>query len=181
MLFADLQGFTSYSERTPPEEVTAMLNAYFARIVPMIAERHGGEVHQLIGDAVMAVFNKDGGQPDHALRAVRAGLDLQREAAGVERPGWPRFRVGVNSGPVAAAVVGAGAGHRKHGVVGDTVNLAARLEGEAHPGEVVVGGGTYALLPDGTVAERLPQLAVKGKREPVEAYVVRALGEEVSE
>lgn len=180
VLFADLQGYTPYAERTAPESVAAMLNTYFARIVPMISERHGGDVHQLIGDAVMAIFNKDGGQPDHAVRAVRAALDLQTEAAAVAEEGWPRFRVGVNSGPVVAAVVGAGGGHRKHGVVGDTVNLAARLEGEAHPGEVVVGAGTYELLPDGTVAERLPQVAVKGKREPVEAYVVHSVGVERS-
>lgn len=179
VLFADLEGFTPYSERHAPEDVAAMLNTYFGQIVPMIRERHGGDVHQLIGDAVMAVFNKDGGQPDHALRAVRAALDLQREAAAVAREGWPRFRVGVNSGRVAAGVVGAGGGHRKHGVVGDTVNLAARLEGEAHAGEVVVGRETYESLPDGTVAERLPQLTVKGKEAPVAAYVVRALaGEE---
>jgi adenylate cyclase len=179
VLFADLEGFTSYTERHDPGEVAAMLNTYFGRIVPMIRERHAGDVHQLIGDAVMAVFNKDGGQPDHALHAVRAALDLQREAEGVAREEWPRFRVGVNSGRVAAGVVGAGGGHRKHGVVGDTVNLAARLEGEAHAGEVVVGAETYGALPDGTVAERLPQLTVKGKQAPVEAYVVRSVpGEE---
>ncbi|HUP33057.1 MAG TPA: adenylate/guanylate cyclase domain-containing protein, partial [Gaiellaceae bacterium] len=180
VLFADLEGFTAFSERHAPEEVAGVLNTYFARIVPMIRDEHGGEVHQLIGDSVMAVFNKDGGQPDHALRAVRAGLALQRAAAGVAsaHPDWPRFRVGVNSGRVAAAVVGAESGHRKHGVVGDTVNLASRLEGEAHAGEVVVGAGTYERLPDGVVAERLPELRVKGKEAPVEAYVVRATGEE---
>ncbi|HVM16308.1 MAG TPA: adenylate/guanylate cyclase domain-containing protein, partial [Gaiellaceae bacterium] len=134
VLFADLEGFTPYAERHAPAEVTRMLNAYFERIVPAIAERHGGEVHQLIGDAVMAVFNKDGGQADHAVRAVRAALDLQRIATEAAEAGWPRFRVGVNSGRVSTGVVGAGAGHRKHGVVGDTVNLAARLEREARAG-----------------------------------------------
>ena len=178
VLFADLQGFTPYAERHAPEDVAAMLNAYFERIVPALRARHGGDVHQLIGDAVMVVFNKDGGQPDHAVRAVRAALDLQRIAAEVAEPRWPRFRAGVNSGRVSAGVVGAGGGHRKHGVVGDTVNLAARLEGEARAGEVVVGAGTYERLPDGTEAERLPQLTVKGKRAPVEAYVVRSLPEE---
>jgi adenylate cyclase len=183
VLFADLQGFTSFSEQHGPEEVARMLNAYFERIVPMIRDEHGGEVHQLIGDAVMAVFNKDGGQPDHALRAVRAGLELQEISGKVaaSRPDWPRFRVGVNSGRVVAGVVGAGSGHRKHGVVGDTVNLAARLEGEAHAGQVVIGAGTYERLPDGAVAERLPELRVKGKEAPVEAYLVRSLGDERAE
>jgi adenylate cyclase len=183
VLFADLQGFTPFSERNSPEVVAHMLNRYFEPIVPMIREQHGGEVHQLIGDAIMAIFNKAGDQPDHAVDAVRAGLELQRLAGEVaaENPDWPRFRVGVNSGPVVAGVVGAAGGHRKHGVVGDTVNLAARLEGQASAGEVVVGAGTYERLPDGTVAERLPTLQVKGKEAPVEAYVVRALGGEREE
>jgi len=177
VLFADLEGFTSYAERTDPREVTAMLNEYFERIVPTIEDRHGGEVHQLIGDAVMAIFNKDGGLPDHAVQAARAALTLQREASVVaaEHPDWPRFRVGVNSGEVAAAVVGADRGHRKHGVVGDTVNLAARLEAQAAPGEVVIGAGTFGRLPEGAVVAALPQLQVKGKEEPVEAYVLRSL------
>ena len=183
ILFADLEGFTSFSERRDPTEVAAVVNVYFERLVPMIEEEHGGDVHQLIGDAVMAVFNKDGGQPDHALRAARAALAFQREAAvvGHEHPDWPRFRVGVNSGNVAAAVVGAERGHRKHGVVGDTVNLAARLEAQARAGQVVIGAGTYERLPDGALVEPLPRMHVKGKEEVVEAYVLRGLGNDGKE
>ncbi|HEV8249422.1 MAG TPA: adenylate/guanylate cyclase domain-containing protein [Gaiellaceae bacterium] len=180
VMFADLMGFTPYSEQRSPTEVAAMLNAYFGRLVPLLEER-GGEVHQLIGDAVMVVFNKQGDQPDHALLAARAALDFQREAAQIaaEHSDWPRFRVGVNSGEVLAGVVGAGTGHRKHGLVGDTVNLGARLESEAPAGEVVVGAGTYERLPPGALVERLPPLDVKGKREPVEAYLLHGLREEV--
>jgi adenylate cyclase len=179
VMFADLQSFTTYSERTPPAEVAAMLNTYFERLVPLV-ERHGGDVHQLIGDAVMAVFNKEGDSPEHALLAARAALAFQREATAIadEHPEWPRFRVGVNSGEVLAGVVGAGSGHRKHGVVGDTVNLAARLEGQAMAGQVVVGAGTYERLPPGALVERLPPLQVKGKADPVEAYVLHGLREE---
>ena len=171
VFFADLMGFTSFSEQRSPREVSEMLNAYFERLVPML-EDHGGEVHQLIGDAVFVVFNKQGDQPEHALLAARAALDFQQEAAEVAaaHPEWPRFRVGVNSGEVLAGVVGAGRGHRKHGLVGDTVNLGARLESEAPAGKVVVGAGTY---------ERLPPLELKGKSEPVEAYLLHGLrGEE---
>jgi adenylate cyclase len=178
VLFADLQGFTTFSERTTPAEVAAMLNAYFERLVPLL-ERQGGEVHQLIGDAVMVVFNKQGDQPEHASLAARAALAFQREASEVasEHPDWPRFRVGVNSGEVLAGVVGGPRGPRKHGLVGDTVNLAARLESEAPPGEVVVGAGTYERLGPGAVVERLPPLSVKGKQDPVEAYVLHELRE----
>jgi adenylate cyclase len=177
ILFADLQGFTSFSERTSPDQVGAMLNAYFARIVPLMEELDG-EVHQLIGDAVMVVFNKDGGQPDHARLAAHAGLALQEAAADVagDHPDWPRFRVGVNSGPVLAGVVGGERGHRKHGVVGDTVNLAARLEGKAPVGRVVLGAETVQQLPEGAVVERLPELHVKGKEAPIEAYLLHDLG-----
>jgi adenylate cyclase len=179
VLFADLMGYTPYAEQRTPTEVASMLNAYFERLVPLLEER-GGEVHQLIGDAVMVVFNKQGDQPDHALLAARAALDFQHEAAAIAgaHPEWPRFRVGVNSGEVLAGVVGAGSGHRKHGLVGDTVNLGARLESQAPAGEVVVGAGTYERLPPGAVVERLPPLAVKGKREPVEAYLLHGLREE---
>jgi class 3 adenylate cyclase len=177
VLFADLQGFTSFSERAGASAVAEMLNTYFSRLVPLM-EAAGGEVHQLIGDAIMVVFNKQGDQSDHALRAARAGLDLQREAAEVAagRPEWPRFRVGVNSGEVVAGVLGGATGHRKHGLVGDTVNLAARLESEAPVGGVLVGAGTHALLPPGTLAERLPSLRVKGKLEAVEAFILHRVG-----
>ena len=107
-----------------------------------------------------------------------AGAGVQDAAARLadEHPGWPRFRVGVNSGEVLAGVVGGPTGHRKHGVVGDTVNLAARLESQAEAGQVVVGSGTASALPAGAVLERLAPLAVKGKSKPVEAFVLRSLG-----
>jgi adenylate cyclase len=176
VLFADLAGFTSYSERTDPAAVAEMLNAYFGKLVPALRDL-GGDVHQLIGDAIMVVFNKDGDQPEHALLAARAGLALQVEAAAIAaaEPGWPRFRVGVNSGLVQAAVLGGESGHRKHGLVGDTVNLAARLESEAPVGEVVIGAGTLERLPESATVRPLPRLRVKGKEEPVEAYVLVAL------
>ena len=176
ILFADLEGFTAFSDRTSPGDVAAMLNAYFVRLLPPL-EGAGGEVHQLVGDEIMAIFNKEGDQPDHPRLAAQAALDLQHSAAEItrEHPTWPRFRVGVNSGEVLAGVVGGERGHRKHGVVGDTVNLASRLEHEAHVGEVVVGAETFRRLPDGTVVERLPELQIKGKSVPIEAYVLHAL------
>jgi class 3 adenylate cyclase len=153
-----------------------MLNGYFGRLVPLL-ERTGGVVHQIIGDAVMVIFNQHGDQPDHAARAARAGLVFQAAAGELAEghPEWPRFRVGVNSGQVLAGLVGGASGHRKHGVVGDTVNLAARLEAEAPAGKVVVGAQTASALPPGAMLERLPSLRVKGKEEPVEAYLLHAL------
>jgi adenylate cyclase len=176
ILFADLAGFTPFAERSSPGAVAQMLNAYFGRIIPLM-EKLGGEVHQVVGDEVMVIFNKAGDRPDHAALAARAGMELQEAADEVARshPDWPRFRAGVNSGEVLAGVVGGSRGHRKHGVVGDTVNLAARLQSEAPVGKVVLGAETVRRLPPGAVVERLPDLQLKGKREPVEAYVLRSI------
>jgi adenylate cyclase len=175
VLLADLSGFTSFSERHEPDRVAAMLNAYFGAIVPLM-ERERGEVHQIVGDELMVIFNKQGDTPDHPLRAARAALTLLRTAETVARPDWPRFRVGVNSGDALAAVVGGATGHRKHGIVGDTVNVAARLEQAAEPATVILGAATYERLPIETRADRLPPLDAKGKAEPVEAYRLHSLG-----
>lgn len=176
VLFADLAGFTPFSERHEPGEVHAMLVAYFGELAPMIADEFGGEVHQFVGDQIFAVFNKSGDQPDHAIRAARAALALQRraEALRARHADWPPFRVGVNSGTVLAGVVGA-RGHRIHGVFGDTVNTGARLEGQAEPGGVLIGAATYAALPEGTSADLQPELHVKGKAQPVVAYALRSV------
>jgi class 3 adenylate cyclase len=176
VLFADLAGFTPFSEQRAPAEVHAMLVAYFGRLAPLIRDEFDGEVAQFVGDQIFAIFNKAGDQPDHALRAAGAGLALQRAAAELAagHPDWPAFRVGVNSGEVLAGVVGEH-GHRIHGVFGDTVNLGARLEGQAPPGGVVIGRTTFEQLPPGVVVEALPELHVKGRAAPVTAYVLRAL------
>ena len=176
VLFADLEGFTSFSECHSPDEVATMLNAYFERTIPPIAKRYDGEPDKLIGDAIMVVFNKRGDQPDHALRAASAALALQEDAARVAaaHPEWPRFRVGVNSGSARVGVLGAD-GKREYGAVGDAVNLASRLESEAKPGDVVIGAETYRELPEGTRVERLAGVRLKGKEAPLDAYVLRAL------
>jgi adenylate cyclase len=175
ILFADLQGFTTFSENHDSGEVTAMLNAYFQVAVPPVVRRHGGDVDRIIGDALMVTFNKRGDQPDHARRAAAAGLSLQQAAASVllAHPDWPRFRVGINSGPATVSLLGTEGG-RTHTVIGDTVNVASRIEGKAPAGGVAIGPGTRALLPD-AVTESLGLLGLKGKAEPLEVYRLVAL------
>jgi class 3 adenylate cyclase len=170
VLFADLEGFTSFAEGRDPREVTRMLNAYLEVAIPPIVREHGGEIDSLIGDAIMATWGTRGDQPDHAERAVRAAGDLQRETQRIaaEHPGWPRFRVGINTGEALVGVLGAESG-RSYTVIGDTVNVAARLEGSAPAGGVVIGGPTLRAVP-GLRVTALGSLAVKGKEEPVEAY-----------
>ena len=176
VLFADLQGFTSFSEAHQPAEVTEMLNAYFKVVVPRIVHEFGGDIERIIGDALMVTFNKKGDQPDHPRLAAAAGLALQESAARLaeEHPEWPRFRVGINSGPVSLSLLGTEGG-RTHTVIGDIVNVASRLEGIAPGGQVAIGPGTKDLLPDADT-ESLGLLRLKGKAEPLEAFRLIALG-----
>jgi adenylate cyclase len=170
VVFADLQGFTSFSERHDPQEVSAMLNAYFEVVIPPIVQRLGGSIDRIIGDALMVVFNQRGDQPDHAERAVRAGIAIQEATAAVvaEHPLWPRFRVGVNSGPAFVGLLGT-AGGRTFTAIGDTVNLAARLEGIAPVGGVALGPDTVELVPE-FETELLGRVAVKGREEEVDVH-----------
>jgi adenylate cyclase len=176
VLFADLQGFTAFSEMHQPDEVGRMLNEYFAVAVPAVTSPYGGDVDRIVGDALMVTFNKRGDQPDHAERAAGAGLALQMETSRVaeQHPGWPRFRVGINSGQVSVSLLGA-AGGRTHTIVGDTVNIASRIEGQAPPGAVAIGPDTKALLPE-AVTTRLGRLELKGKQEPLEVHLLTSLG-----
>jgi adenylate cyclase len=168
VLFADLQGFTRYSEEHAENEVTAMLDTYFEAGIPAV--RSEARNVRTIGDAVMAYFTG----VSHEYRAAQAALAFQARAATVSgaHPDWPRFRVGVNSG---RASVGITAQAREETVRGDAVNVAARLEGQARAGEVVIGEATCAALGGAAVAEDLGELPVKGKERPVRAYVLRSL------
>jgi adenylate cyclase len=172
VMFADLEGFTSFSEGRDPREVTEMLNTYLRVAIPPIVQQHGGEIDRLIGDAIMATWGTRGDQPDHARRAVDAALAVQRETGRIaeEHPGWPRFRAAVNTGEALVGVLGAESG-RSYTVIGDTVNLAARLESQAPAGRVVIGATTLRALP-GVRVEALEGLRVKGRRETVDAYLV---------
>ena len=176
VVLADLAGYTEFTESRAADEVAGMLNAYYGRIIPLM-ERAGGEVHQIVGDELMVIFGKDAAVPDHAYRAARAALVLQRVAqrTASEHSDWPQFRVGVSSGEVHAGVVGATRGHRKHGVVGDVVNLAARLQTAAPVGGVLIGEETFRELGAQAVVEAVPPMQVKGKREPVTAYRLHRL------
>jgi class 3 adenylate cyclase len=176
VLFADLEGYTAFSDARDPREVSAMLNERFSAVLPAL-RASGAEIDRLMGDAVLATFNTRGDQPDHAARACAAALALQSAAAAgaAAHPGWPSFRVGVNTGDAVVGVVGAGEG-RSYTVVGDTVNVAARLESAAPAGGVVVGVGTLSRLGSDAAVAPLGSLAVKGKREPVAAFRLESLG-----
>lgn len=104
VLMADLRGFTPFSEQSAPDQIVAMLNIYFGVVVPIVLDE-GGTVIQFVGDALMAIFNAPARQPDHAHRAARAALGAQRATAAIAKPGWPRFRMGINTGPALVATL----------------------------------------------------------------------------
>jgi adenylate cyclase len=172
VLFADLAGFTAFSEEHPPAEVIAMLNTYWAAVVP-VKEGAGGVVDYFAGDGVLAVFNAAGDEPDHAERAVKAGLAIVDSARNVAtaNPGWSMFRVGVNTGPAVVGNVGI-EGRHSFTAIGDTTNVAARLLAVAGPGSVVAPGASWAALDETIDGVALGSLALKGKRRPVEAWSV---------
>ena len=176
VLFADLVGFTTFTEQSPSGEIAAMLASYYGMATPLISQAYGGEVEKFMGDAIMATFNTRADQPDHALRAARAALELQREmrALTAEHPDWPQLRVGVNSGEALVRELG-GPGYVVYAVVGDTINVGARLETEAPVSAVLIGAETYRQLPPYADVEAWPGLKVKGKRARVDAYLLTAI------
>ncbi|WP_300013696.1 adenylate/guanylate cyclase domain-containing protein [Pseudonocardia sp.] len=172
-VFADLRGFTTFSEQATPEEIVVLLNRYFeVATAAVLAE--GGTVVQFVGDAMMALFNAPARQPDHAVAAARAALAMQAGIGAIAEPGSPTFRVGINTGPALVGNIGSTA-LRNFNAMGDAVNVAARLESIAEPGQVVIGGSTRARLPQDAQLDALGPLPVKGRTEPVVAYRLRAL------
>jgi len=168
VLFADLVGFTPFSEARDPEVVRAALTTYFDRSRDVIV-RFGGTVEKFIGDAVMAVWGATVAHEDDAERAVRAGLELTEMVArlGEELDGESfSLRVGVLTGEASVAPATPEQGY----VVGDLVNTASRLQSIAEPDTVVVGDATYRMLRDAIQFEPLGEHPLKGKATPISIW-----------
>jgi class 3 adenylate cyclase/tetratricopeptide (TPR) repeat protein len=176
VLFSDVTGSTSLGELLDAESLRNVMTRYFdlARTVVL---RHGGTVEKFIGDAVMAVFGVPAAHEDDALRAVRAATEMRGNLAALndelERGSGVRLviRIGVNSGEVVAGDPSSGQSF----VSGDTVNVAARLEQAAQPGEILIGAGTLSLVRDAVRVEATEPLSLKGKAEPVPAFRLLAV------
>jgi class 3 adenylate cyclase/tetratricopeptide (TPR) repeat protein len=168
VLFCDVTGSTALGERLEPESFRQVMRHYFDAARQVI-ERHGGTVEKFIGDAVMAVFGVPVLHEDDALRAVRAAAELRMEIAALNATLESHFgasvsiRTGVNTGQVIT-------GTEERLATGDAVNLAARLEQAAAPGEIVIGPQTWQLVRDAATVEQLEPLRLKGKSQPVVAY-----------
>jgi adenylate cyclase len=169
VLFADLKGFSKFSEDNPSDVVRAMLNTYFEAVLPGIRAA-GGRVDRFIGDAVMVTFNVSADQPDHAARAARAAVGFQAAAQRVaeQHPDWPRFRAGINTGSASVGVVGDGR-QRAYTVLGDTVNVAAHIEASAPVGAIAISDATYRALAGADVTS-LGVVTMKTRAEPVQIW-----------
>jgi class 3 adenylate cyclase/tetratricopeptide (TPR) repeat protein len=157
VLFCDVVGSTALGESVDPEALQAILARYFERMKGIV-ESHGGTIDKFIGDAVMAVFGVPVAHEDDALRACRAALEMREALPGLGIQG----RMGVNSGEVLT-------GTEERLVTGDPVNVAARFEQEAEPGEVLIGAETFALVAAAVEVAEERWLGLKGKKEPVAA------------
>ncbi|HEX8440488.1 adenylate/guanylate cyclase domain-containing protein [Archangium sp.] len=182
VLFTDLRGFTSLSERMPPHEVLEVLNAHYGAIVPVV-HAHGGTVNKFIGDAIMATFGAPVPLADHAERAVRAAVEMlegmERLNTGFRERGLPELRmgVGVSTGPVVLGTLGT-AQRVEYAVIGDTVNTASRLEGlnKELGTEVLLSASTRQALGPAFPVKALGEVPVKGKAQPVPVFTVFTRG-----
>jgi class 3 adenylate cyclase/tetratricopeptide (TPR) repeat protein len=164
VLFCDLTGSTALGETLDPERLRVLLARYFVRMSG-IAERYGGSVEKFIGDAVMAVFGVPVVHEDDALRAVRAAAEMRDALPELELQG----RIGLMTGEVVTGT--------EDWLAGDAVNVAARLEQAAQPGEVLLGEPTFVLVRDAVEVEPVEPLELKGKSAPVPAYRLLRLRE----
>ncbi len=180
VVFCDVTGSTAMGERLDPESLRDVQSRYFEAMRAAI-ERHGGTVEKYIGDAVMAVFGIPQVHEDDALRAVRAAVDMREELAALnkelerDRGVTIQLRIGVNTGEVVAGTSATDPAL----VTGDAVNVAARLEQGAAPGEVLIGEPTHRLVRDAVQADEVAPLEAKGKAQPVRGYRLLAVREVV--
>jgi adenylate cyclase len=179
VLFSDIRGFTAIAEAMGPDAIAQFLSEYFTEMVEVIFE-HGGTLDKFIGDAIMALWGAPIAHSDDPDRALRAALAMQRAIGRLNERWTSQGRpesgvgIGINHGEVFAGNIGS---HRRleYTVIGDAVNVAARLCAEAGPGEVLVSEQFLGVLRDQVSCDYLPEMALKGKAQVVQVYRVREL------
>jgi len=179
VLFADMVGFTSFSESAEPAKIVEVLNKHF-EVFHRIIDYFDGHVDKYIGDAVMAVFNHPNEDPEHERHAMMAGLAMTVACRklGVLRENGEAisFRVGLNRGNVIVGSIGA-AERLEYTVIGDTVNVASRMGGLGEGGEVILSQSTYHHLGEGFSFDSLGKKNIKGVRDAIECGRVTAMDE----
>ena len=176
VLMSDLRGFTTLSERLPPDRISEMMNEYFTAMVDVIM-RHRGIVQDFIGDGILAVYGAPVGDPDHAWHAVTTALDMQAALGRLNErwhgEGRPTLAMGVavHTGEAFAGNVGSPR-RKKYAVMGDTVNTASRIEGLNRDlsTSILISGATLAQVKDRVVVKDRGAILVKGRSQPVEVF-----------
>ncbi len=178
ILFADLSGFTTYSEKHPPETVFKVLNTYLALAAQSILNEEG-TLDKFMGDAVLAIWNSPDPQADHALRAVRAALAIVRSSAEARRlfsdpEQHMTFRIGITTGSAMIGNVGTDQLFN-YTAIGDTVNLAQRLQASAESGQILLEKSTFDILSDQIIASPLKPMVLKGRAQATQVYELKGL------
>jgi adenylate cyclase len=178
VLFSDIRGFTSISERLQPEQVAEMLGEYLTEMTDVVF-RHGGTVDKYIGDCIMALYNAPFADPDHAANAIRTGLELQERTLAVSAR-WEtrlgvqiRNGVGINTGEAVVGTMGSRQ-RLEYTAIGDTVNLASRLEGltKEYGTGILISEDTYEQVKTRFLTRELGSVPVRGRSRPVKIYGV---------
>ena len=173
IVFVDIRGFTAYSEIKEPEQIVDVLNEYFELATQAIS-KHGGYVDKFIGDAVLGVFGVPVFHENHVERAVKAAIEMLNQFE-QERPGksdlFKSIGIGINTGVVVSGNIGS-QDKMEYTVIGDTVNVASRLNGLAGPGEIVVSKSVHTAVQGQFLFETLPPQNIKGRTEAIEVYKV---------
>jgi len=175
-LFSDIRGFTSMSERLTPQDVVQILNEYFADMTPIVFE-HQGLLDKFMGDGLMALFGVPYAREDAASNAVIAAIEMQRRMIRVNEDltalGLSEIAIGIgiNTGTATVGYIGS-RDRTDYTAIGDTVNLAARLEKQAGAGQIIISRFTFEALSQEFPVRPCDQIRVKGKAEPVQIYEV---------
>ena len=179
VIFCDMRGFTPLTERLPPEEVVAALNDFYSLMIDLTIKNEG-YLNKFLGDAVMAIFGAPTAYPDHCMRAVKTALAMQSAVAELSARRVTQGKdamsigIGISAGEAVAGSVGTEF-QTEYTVIGDRVNLAARLESNAKPGQILVSEETYRQVADQVIANCLGPMSVKGKEEPVTVFEISGL------
>ena len=176
VLFADIRGFTSLSEKLSPHEVVAMLNAYLGGMTDSVLKQKG-TLDKYIGDCIMAVFNSPLKQPDHIIRAIKTALEMQKavdKISKTKKVPTVQCGIGINAGE---AVVGNIGSEKRvdYTAIGDAVNIASRLCSVAKGGQVIISEQTYHKVKDKIIAKKIGEVKLKGKEKLVVIYEVKSI------
>jgi adenylate cyclase len=181
VIFCDLRGFTPLAEKLPPEEVVAALNEFYSLMIDTTI-KNDGSINKFLGDAVMAIFGAPVHYADHSLRAIKTAVGMQAQVAELSAQRVKSGKapiaigIGVSAGVAVAGTVGTES-QMEYTVIGDRVNLAARLESNAKPGQILISQETYDHVADHVKARCLGPMSVKGKEEEVTVFEILGMAD----